>query len=104
VSLRLVSLTVPSDNVDNPAVPGRIQEALRDEESGPRTVDKNKLWKSVVLSTARFTLTLVRDTSDVFPPLRSTAGGLYAILEGIEVLSTSRTLCSRAHSCPSKRT
>ena len=42
-------------------------------------------WKSTVSDTAKLILRSVRDSADVFPPLKSVVGGLCFILENYEV-------------------
>ena len=52
--------------------------------------DKSKLsWKSTAPATAKLLLRGVRDTADVFGPLKSIAGGLCYIIENCEVQSPS---------------
>ena len=49
-------------------------------------------WKSTVPAAAKLLLYSVRDSADVFPPLKSVAGGLCSLLENYEVWFTSQTL------------
>ena len=44
-------------------------------------------WKNTAVSAAKLFLRTVERTSDVFPPLKSVAAGLCAILDNCEVLS-----------------
>ena len=44
-------------------------------------------WKDIASSAAKLTLRTVKETSDAFPPLKSVAGGLCAILDNCEVRS-----------------
>jgi len=59
-------------------------------------------WKYIVSSTAKSLLRGVRDTADVFPPLKSVAGGLCFVLENHEVWSPSLSAIHKAHRCPSE--
>jgi len=45
-------------------------------------------WKHTTSSAAKLFLRTVKETSDAFPPLKSVAGGLCAILDNCEVRST----------------
>ena len=47
--------------------------------------DDKEDWKSTVSDAAKLLLRTVRDSTDVFPPLKSIAGGLCSILENYEV-------------------
>jgi len=50
------------------------------------TTSKGKSsWKSTASSTAKLLLRTVEKSSDAFPPLKSVAGGLCAILDNCEV-------------------
>lgn len=79
-------LTVSSDEIDNYPIPDHIQEAL------PAVGGGESNWKSIASAPAKLFFRLARDTLDVFPPFRSTVGVLCAILESIEVQSTSHPL------------
>ena len=47
--------------------------------------DDKEDWKSTVSDAAKLLLRTVRDSTDVFPPLKSIARGLCSILENYEV-------------------
>ena len=62
-----------------------IESNMDVESHGPR-VDENKSdWTSTVSASAKLLLRGVRDSADVFGPLKSVAGGLCFILENCEV-------------------
>ena len=54
--------------------------------------DDKEDWESTVSDAAKLLLRTVRDSTDVFPPLKSIAGGLCSILENCEVWFTSYVL------------
>ena len=73
-----------------------------DHSSLPLQSDKSD-WKHITSSAAKLFLRSVKEASDAFPPLKSVAGGLCAILDNCEVRSTFvRSICD-AHSSRSKR-
>jgi len=91
------------------SVPGRDQsDGDHPEPPGhtvdPRATSKGKSsWVSTAYATTKLAINLVKESSDVFPPLKSVAGGLSAILSHCDV----RMFCSccpthYAYSCPSK--
>lgn len=88
VTIWLPLLTVPSDNVGINAVPDHMPKDL---PSGKSTMpaaapgEKKSNWKSTASATANLLLRGVRDSADVFGPLKSVAGGLCFILENCEV-------------------
>jgi hypothetical protein len=56
----------------------------------PTTTHENKsTWKSTAYSTTKLAINMVKESSDIFPPLKSVAGGLSAILQHCDVRSTS---------------
>ena len=60
----------------------------------PRAASENQSdWKSTTYATTRLAINLVKESSDVFPPLKSVAGGLSAILNHCEVRSMTPRLC-----------
>jgi len=67
-----------TDDAANPAVPGPIRV-------GAATSKDESEWKHTVSSAAKLTLRTVGGISDAFPPLKSVAGGLCAILDNCEV-------------------
>jgi hypothetical protein len=84
-SLSLITL---SDNADTPAVPNHAPEDPHPDGSVEPSVttDENKPgWRSTASAAAKLLLRAVNQSSDAFPPLKSVAGGLCAILENSEV-------------------
>ena len=72
-----------------PPVPGRDESALL-EPSGHTTdaeaaLENKSDWKSTAYATTKLAINLVKEASDAFPPLKSVAGGLSAILSHCEV-------------------
>ena len=66
------------DDADDPAAPDHIHgdaATPKDESS----------WKSTAASAAKLLLRTVERASDAFPPLKSAAAGLCAILDSCEV-------------------
>ena len=61
-----------------------------DDTIDPRAMTKSKSnLKSLASSGAKFILRGVKESADVFPPLKSAAGALCFILDNCEVRSTS---------------
>lgn len=61
-----------------------------DDTADPREASKSKLnLKSLASSGAKFILRGVKESADVFPPLKSTAGALCFIIDNCEVCSAS---------------
>lgn len=81
--------------------PNRVPEALR-PKGGTKpsaTTDEDKSnWRSTATATAKLFLRTVKDTSDAFPPLKSVAGSLCAILDNAEVCFASHSLNPRCSS------
>jgi len=79
------------------SIPGRDQTAL--PESSTRTADPRPTpeggsdWKSTAYATTKLAIDLVKESSDWFPPLKSVAGGLSAILNHCEVQCISSRPC-----------
>ena len=46
-------------------------------------------WKSTAYSTTKLAINMVKESSDVFPPLKSVVGGLSAVLQHCDVRSIS---------------
>jgi len=68
------------------AVPDPVQEVLHPNTSGMTTADENKSsWKLTASAAVRLLLRGVRESADVFGPLKHVAGGLCFILENCEV-------------------
>jgi len=63
----------------------------------------NSDLKSTTSSAAKLFLRTVKEASDAFPPLKSVAGGLCAILDNCEVQSTFVRLVRDAYSSHSER-
>ena len=90
----MLPLIAPSVGTDASTVPDHGPEVLRPDESvePSAAADKSESnWKSTVSATAKLLLRTVKEASDAFPPLKSVAGGLWAIIENFEVWSTSRS-------------
>jgi len=85
-----------TDDAANPAVPGPIRvDASTSKEKSE--------WKYTVSSAAKLTLRTVKEASDAFPPLKSVAGGLCAILDNCEVRSAIVRSIRDAYGIPSER-
>jgi len=84
------------DNVGNPAVPGPVRV-------GAATSENTSDWRRTTSSAAKLFLRTVKETSDAFPPLKSVAAGLCAILDNCEVRSTFVHLIRDAYGSRSKR-
>ena len=83
-------------DADNPAVP--------DPDPVDATISKDELdWKNTASSAAKLFLRTVERASDAFPPLKSTAAGLCAILDSCEVWSTIIRSIPDTHGLRSKR-
>ena len=96
ISVATVNLIVPSGRFGSPTLPTYVSEVLRPNESVERSPvlhESKSNWKSTTLSTAKLLLRGVRDSSDVFTPLKSLAGVLHFILDSYEV----RPLLSRTY-------
>jgi len=86
-SFLLLSLTIPSDNIDAPAIPDHGPDVVRPDESlepGAAADEKEPSCKSAASATAEL-LRGVRDSTSAFGPLRSIAGSLCLILDNYEV-------------------
>jgi len=79
------------------SIPGRDQTALPESSTraaDPRpTPESESDWKSTAYATTKLAINLVKESSDVFPPLKSVAGGLSAILNHCEVQCISSRPC-----------
>ena len=74
-------------------VPGK-DESSPPEPSGHTTdigtaPESKSDWKSTAYATTKLAINLVKESSDGFPPLKSVAAGLSAVLDHCEVRSTS---------------
>ena len=57
-----------------------------DNTIGPGAAPENQSdWKSTAYATTKLAINLVKESSDAFPPLKSVAGGLSAILDHCDV-------------------
>ena len=61
-------------------------------------------WKYTASATAKLILRTVKESSDAFPPLKSVAGGLCAILENSEVQYASHSLYLQRSQQPQRTT
>jgi hypothetical protein len=92
--LRAIYLTIPSCNVGD-RDPTRSVPSERHLGSSNCIVDptaaheNNSNWMSTAYSAAKLAINMIKESSDVFPPLKSVAGGLSAILQHCDVRSTS---------------
>ena len=79
------------------SVPGRDQSDADPPESPDHTVDpgaasvNKSSWTSTAYATTKLAINLVKESSDVFPPLKSVVGGLSAILNHCDVWYISFT-------------
>jgi hypothetical protein len=97
----VIHLTAVLRNKDRHSVFGQIRSAFKSGQSKrPRSSDHKTTdpsaahenesgWKSTAYSTTKLAINLVKESSDVFPPLKSVVGGLSAILEHCDVQSVS---------------
>jgi len=85
-----------TDDADNSAIPGSVRV-------GAVTSKDRSDWKRTTSSAAKLFLRTVKEVSDAFPPLKSVAGGLCAILDNCEVRSTFVCLIRDAYSSHSKQ-
>ena len=91
-----LSLTITLVDADNTVNPDR-GEVSHSEDQQCATSDHQENWKTTVSSTAKLLLCTVRDSADVFPPLKSVVGGLCYILENYEVWLTPYKLPEPRH-------
>ena len=108
---RYANSSIPADSsdpislhdTDPDANPDRVLPFLGKDESSPPepsghttdtgAVPKSKSdWKSTAYATTKLAINLVKETSDGFPPLKSVAAGLSAVLDHCEVRSISSKL------------
>ena len=81
-------LTIPLDNAAPSTAPDQVVEVVSPDESakpGSAASDEKSNWRSTAVATAKLLLRGVRDSADVFGPLKSVAGGLCFVLENYEV-------------------
>ena len=66
---------------------------IPDDTVDPEVVPESKPgWKSTAYTTTKLAINLVKESSDIFPPLKSVAGGLSAILDHCDVRFASSHL------------
>ena len=103
VALRVIYLTTILHNTDNPASGSaqsvaeegkRLKSWDRSLEQGAATSDNKpeSSWKSAAYASAKVVVDVVKESSDVFVPLKSVAGGLATILKHYDVWSISALL------------
>ena len=85
-----------TNDAANPTVPGPVRV-------GTTTSRDKSEWIHTASSAAKLFLRTVERASDAFPPLKSVAGGLCAILDNCEVWSAIVRLIRDAYGFPSKR-
>ena len=75
------------DSIDNFATPDQVEDGSSSSQSGLNAVDGNRFeqWKSAASATAKLFLCAAKESTDVFPPLKSVVGGLCFILDNFEV-------------------
>lgn len=81
--IALLTLTIALADPDDSINPNR------GEDQKNTMGDSGEDWKSITSDMAKWLLRTVRDSADVFTPLKSVAGGLCSILEDYEVWFTS---------------
>ena len=87
-----------------PLTDGAENPAVSDHGHGDATIPKNELSRnSTAASAAKVFLRTVEKTSEAFPPLKSVAAGLCAVLDNCDVWSTFVSSIRDAHTCPSKQ-
>ena len=108
-------LTFSSLNLDNAArdptqsVPrtrqGKPSEPSEHTIKPSATDETESNWRSTAYSTTKLAINLVKESADAFPPLKSVAGGISAILDHCDVRFTTHIYHSAhgAHSHLSKR-
>ena len=84
-----------SHNTEPPTIPIQVLSARGEDKSLSKTQDdtvgpggvpgSEPDWKSTAYATTKLAIDLVKESSDVFPPLKSVAGGLSAILDHCDV-------------------
>ena len=94
------ALTNSPLNTGSPVVPDHTRSAPRETKRSKfldRILDRgaaneNKSsWKSTAYSSVKVVIDMVKESSDVFPPLKAVMGGLAAILKHYDVWSISPT-------------
>ena len=97
---RKTNLTNSSHDTANPVVSEHTQSVpgeskhLESSDLVPdqsAAVENKSNWKSTAYSSAKVVIDVVKESSDVFPPLKAAVGGLTAILKHYDVWSVSPT-------------
>jgi len=89
-------ITLYSPNADRSSISDRLRSVFRrDQSNRPKSsyyivdpsaaYEKKSNWKSSAYSTTKLAIHMVKESSDAFPPLKSVAGGLSAILKHCDV-------------------
>ena len=111
---RVVHLTaLYSPNADR-SISDRLRSVFRRDQSNRQkssdyivdpsaAYEKKPSWKSTAYATTKLAIHMMKESSDAFPPLKSVAGGLSAILKHCDVHPSSYHPTHDAHGCPSKR-
>ena len=90
----MAGLTIPLGNANNSVVADHTQSVSREVERSkssdrtfyPGAVNQNESgWTSATYSSTKVAIDMVKESSDVFPPLKSVAGGLAVILKHYDV-------------------
>jgi len=114
-SFQAVHLIILTPNPGGNATPKRVRSVFGKKQSerpslSIYTIDpsaayeKKTSWKSTAFSATKLAINIVKDSSDVFPPLKSVVGSLSAILKICDVCSISLVTPTRdVHTYPSKR-
>ena len=93
IILWVMILTIPVPNAGNSVVTD-LDRSIPSEDKC-RTIDQggatqNKLnWVSAAYSSTKVVIDVVKESSDVFPPLKSVASGLAALLKHYDVWTLS---------------
>jgi len=91
------------DDMDNSATPDQVRDGSSSGQSEPNAVDGNRFerWKSAASATAKLFLRGAKESTDVFPPLKSVVGGLCFILDNFEVWQLAVHATHSAYKNPS---
>jgi len=95
-SPRIINLTTLHSRHADRSISDRLRSVFRrDQNNRPKSSDyivdpsaayeKKSSWKSTAYATTKLAIHMVKESSDVFPPLKSVAGGLSAILKHCDV-------------------
>jgi len=89
-----MALTISLRNTDNSTVTYHARSIPREDKhlksldrtSDRGAVNQNKLgWGSAAYSSTKVAIDVVKESSDVFPPLKSVVGGLAVVLKHYDV-------------------